>query len=87
MIIEEKEFHIEPGRYTEMWITVYNAYDSREDTERYRVDIEDERIFNLIEEGEEYFMVIQAFKQDREGEFVYRLNQIERPEGTKIRGD
>ncbi|UCZ54911.1 hypothetical protein LGQ02_09265 [Bacillus shivajii] len=88
VIIEEKEYHVEPGGYTEMWIVVYNAYDSNENTERYKVMIKDSRIFNLIEEGEEYFMDIASYKQDSDGEFIYKINQISpNPDGTNLMGE
>jgi hypothetical protein len=87
VIIEEKDYHVEPGRYTEMWIVVYNAYDSNENTERYKVMIKDSRIFNLIEEGEEYFMAITAYKQNSNGEFIYKINQLAKPDGTNLSGE
>jgi hypothetical protein len=88
VIIEEKDYHIEPGSYQEMWIVVYNAYDSNEDTERYKVMIKDSRLFNLIEEGEEYFMSITAYKKNSEDQFIYKIDQIANPaDETDMRGE
>jgi hypothetical protein len=88
VVIEEKDYHVEPARYQEMWIVVYNAYDSNENTERYKVMVKDSNIFNLIDEGEEYFMSITAYKKDSDGEFIFKIDQIAKPaDETNMRGE
>ena len=62
-VIEKKEHHIEPGKYIKMWVIGSNVNDNSPNKERYKVMIEDSRIYNLLEEGSEYFVNIQGIKK------------------------
>lgn len=85
--IEKKEHHIEPGKYMKMWIIGSNANDNSPKKERYKVMIEDSRIYNLLEEGNEYFVNIQGVKKRNQSEYVYTFGQLGLVDGTQLRGE
>lgn len=86
MVIEEKHHHIEPGKYSEMWVIGYNAYEKEENRERYKIFIEESMVYNLIEEGEEYMVSATSFREDEEFGYVYKLEQISNQEKYQLRG-
>ncbi|RSD29051.1 hypothetical protein [Mesobacillus subterraneus] len=87
MIIEEKAHYIEPGKYQKMWVVGSNANDPGPNKERFKVMIEDARIYNLIEEGKEYFVSFQGEKKMEDPEYLYTFGQIEIPGGTQMAGE
>ena len=87
MIIEEKDHYIEPGKYQKMWGVGSNANDPDKNKERFKVMIDDSRIYNLLEEGKEYFVTFQGVKKNEESEFIYTFSQLGLKEGTQMRGE
>ncbi|MBS8264004.1 hypothetical protein DYI25_06100 [Mesobacillus boroniphilus] len=87
MTIEEKEHYIEPGKYQKMWVMGTNANDPDKNKERFKVMIGDSRIYNLLEEGKEYFVTFQGVKKNEESEYIFTFSQIGNPEGTQMSGD
>ncbi|KAB2333353.1 hypothetical protein F7731_15995 [Cytobacillus depressus] len=85
--IEKKEHHIEPGKYIKMWVIGSNANDNSPNKERYKIMIEDSRIYNLLEEGNEYFVSIQGVKKRNQSEYVYTFGQLGLVDGTQLRGE
>jgi len=86
MVIEEKHHYIEPGKYFEMWVIGYNAYEKEEDRERYKIFIEESLVYNLIEEGAEYVVSATSFRKDEEFGYVYKLEQISNQEKYQLGG-
>jgi hypothetical protein len=84
--IEKKENHIEPGKYIKMWVIGSNANDNNPNKERYKVMIEDSRIYNLLEEGNEYFVNIQGVKKKNQSEYIYTFGQLGLVDGTQLTG-
>jgi hypothetical protein len=87
MVIEEKEHHIEPGKYQKMWVIGTNANDPDKNKERFKVRIKDSQIYNLLEEGKEYFVTFEGVKKSEESEYIYTFSQLGLPDGTQMRGD
>ena len=87
MYIEEKDHNIEPGKYQKMWVVGSNTNDNTQNKERYKVMIEDSRIYNLLEEGQEYFVLIQGTKKENQSEYTYTFGQLGLPEGTQLVGN
>lgn len=85
--IEKKEHHIEPGKYIKMWVIGSNANDNSPNKERYKVMIEDSRIYNLLKEGNEYFVNIQGIKKRNQSEYVYTFGQLGLVDGTQLTGE
>ncbi len=85
--IEKKEHHIEPGKYLKMWVVGSNANDVSPDKKRYKVMIEDSRIYNLLEEGNEYFVSIQGVKKRNQSDYIYTFGQLGLPGGTQLSGE
>ena len=75
--IEKKEHHIEPGKYMNMWVIGSNSNDNSPNKERYKVIIEDSRIYYLLEEGNEYFVNIQGVKKRNQSEYIYIFGRIQ----------
>ncbi|GGI15561.1 hypothetical protein GCM10007380_28600 [Gottfriedia solisilvae] len=48
--------------------------------------IEDSRIYNLLEEGKEYFVVIEGIEKRRQSNYTYTFSQLGLPEGTQMSG-
>jgi hypothetical protein len=84
--IEKKEHHIEPGKYIKMWVIGSNANDSSPNKERFQVMIEDSRIYNLLEEGNRYFVNIQGVKNRNQSEYIYTFAQLGLEDGTQLTG-
>lgn len=87
MLIEEKEHHIEPGKYLKMWVIGMNANDPDKNKERFKGMIKDSSIYNLLEEGKEYFVTFEGVKRSEESEYIYTFSQLGLPDGTQVRGD
>ena len=85
--IEKKEHHIEPGKYMKMWVVGFNANDSSPNKERYKIMIKDSRIYNLLEEGNEYFVNIQGVKKRNQSEYIYTFGQLGLVDGTQLTGE
>ena len=85
-VIEKKEHHIEPGKYMKMWVIGSNAYDDSPDKERYKIMIDDSRIYNLLEEGNKYFVNIQGVKKKNQSEYIYTFGQLGLEDGTQLAG-
>ncbi len=49
--------------------------------------LKDSRIYNLLEEDEEYFVSIEGTKKDNQSDYLYTFDQLGRPEGTQLRGE
>ncbi len=86
MVIEEKHHRIEPGKYSEMWVIGYNAYEKEENRERYKIFIEESMVYNLIEEGAKYMVSAASFRKDEEFGYVYKLEQISNQEKYQLVG-
>lgn len=86
MFIEEKHHHIEPGKYVEMWVIGYNAYEKEENRERFKIFIEDAMVYNLIKEGEVYMVSASSFREDEELGYAYQLLQISNQEEYQLVG-
>lgn len=88
MYIEEKDYHVEPGEYQQMWIIGHSAYEDNAHRETFKVFIENPLVFNLIQEGEEYVVLFSANHKDEEDNLIYSLDWIGAPEpGSQMRGD
>ncbi|WP_368505144.1 hypothetical protein AB3N04_05725 [Alkalihalophilus sp. As8PL] len=87
MYIEEKEHHVKPGEYQQMWIIGYNAYEDSEGKEPFKVFIKDANVYNLIEENQEYVISFSAKHQDESNNNIYSLDWISLPDGGQMRGD
>jgi hypothetical protein len=74
--IEKKEHHIEPGKFIKMWVIGSNANDNSPNKERYKVIIEDSRIYNLLKEGNEYFVNIEGVKKKNQSKYIYTFGQL-----------
>lgn len=85
--IEKKEHHIEPGKYMEMWVIGTNANDNSPNKERYKVMIEDSRIYNLLDVGSEYFVNIHGVKKRNQSEYKYTFGQLGLVDGTQLTGE
>ena len=86
MVIEEKHHHIERGEYIEMWVVGYNVYEDEENRERYKIYIEESMVYNLIKEGEEYFVSATSFREDGKYGYAYQLEQISNQEEYQLTG-
>ncbi|MDX5475954.1 MAG: hypothetical protein LPK00_10515 [Bacillaceae bacterium] len=86
-VIEKKEHHIEPGKYMKMWVIGSNANDNSTDKEKYKVMIEDSRIYNLLEEGNEYFVTIQGVRKRNQPEYIYTFGQLGLVNGSQLAGE
>ncbi|GAM12318.1 hypothetical protein [Mesobacillus selenatarsenatis] len=87
MVIEEKYHHIEPGEYLEMWVIGYNAYEKKENQKRYKIFIEEAMVYNLLEEGKQYAVAATSFREDKDFEYVYQLEQISNQEDYQLVGN
>jgi hypothetical protein len=87
MVIEKKEHYIEQGKYLKMWVIGSNANDPDKNKERFKVMIKDSSIYNLLEEGKEYFVTFEGVKKSEESEYIYTFSQLGLPGGTQMRGD
>ncbi|MGP4108895.1 hypothetical protein [Virgibacillus sp. L01] len=85
--IDKKEHHNESGKYMRMWVTGSNANDNNQNKERYKVMIEDSRIYNLLEEGIEYFVNIQGVKKRNQSEYKYTFSQLGLVDGSQLTGE
>lgn len=83
--VMEKEHHIEPGEYMEMWVVGYNGAEKEEKRENYKVYINDANVYNLIEKDQSYMFSISSFSE--EGNERYYLEVISPPNGTQLRGE
>ncbi|MBS4199110.1 hypothetical protein KHA93_05490 [Bacillus sp. FJAT-49732] len=84
--IEKKEHHIEPGKYIKMWVIGANANDNNPNKERYKVMIEDSRIYNLLEEDNKYFVNIQGVTKRNQSEYIYTFGQLGLVDVTQLTG-
>lgn len=87
MYIEEKDHINESSKNQKMWVVGSNSYDNSQNKERYKVMIEDSRIYNLLEEGQEYFVLIQGTKKENQSDYTYTFGQLGLPEGTQLVGN
>jgi hypothetical protein len=89
MYIENKEHHIEPGKYLEMWVIGSNGSDSSQNKNKmkYKVMIKDSRIYNLLEEGNEYFVSLEGIKKKTQSDYTYTFGHIGLLDGTKLSGE
>ena len=87
MVIEEKGYEIEPGEYMEMWVIGYDQDEEEKYREQYKVMIQDDNIYNLLKEGETYFVRLSGSRNDSEENFLYTISQIARPDGDQLRGE
>jgi hypothetical protein len=87
MYIENKEHHIEPGKYIEMWVIGSNGSDSSQNKMKYKVMIKDSRIYNLLEEGNEYFVSLEGIKKKTQSDYTYTFGQIGLLDGTQLSGE
>ncbi|WP_427137008.1 hypothetical protein [Psychrobacillus psychrodurans] len=85
--IKKKEHHIEPGKYMEMWVIGTNANDNSPNKEKYKVMIEDSRIYNLLDVGNEYFVNIHGVKKRNQSEYIYTFGQLGLVDGTQLTGE
>ncbi|AST91097.1 hypothetical protein BC6307_07295 [Sutcliffiella cohnii] len=81
--IEEKDYHIEPGEYMEMWIDGYNDAEKEENRVYFRVYIKDANVFNLIEKEKVYFLTFS----NEDDLNRYYLDQISPPGGENLTGE
>ncbi|QHW33807.1 hypothetical protein GZH47_25415 [Paenibacillus rhizovicinus] len=87
MNVEKKEYDIEPGRYLKMWVTGSNSSDSSQSKLKYKVMIKDSMVYNLLEEGKEYFVSLEGIKKKNQSEYTYTFNQVGHPGGTQLSGE
>lgn len=87
MYIEKKEHYIAPGEYIKMWVVGSNASDDGNSKEKYKIMIIDSRIYNLLEEGKEYFVTIEGTKENKQSDYLYTFGQLGLPEGTQLTGE
>ncbi|MGO4109709.1 hypothetical protein [Paenibacillus sp. YAF4_2] len=87
MYIEKKEDYIEPGKYMKMWVIGSNSSDSSQNKLKYKVMIKDSSIYNLLEEGKEYFVTFEGVKKKNQSEYTYTFGQLSIPGGTELRGE
>ena len=83
--VMEKEHHIEPGDYMEMWVVGYNGAEKEENKEYYKVYFKDANVYNLIEKDQSYMFSISSISE--EGKERYYLDVISPPNGTQLRGE
>ncbi|MGD6873089.1 hypothetical protein ACQCU1_13000 [Sutcliffiella horikoshii] len=81
----EKEHHIEPGEYMEMWVVGYNGAEKEENRENYKVYFKDANVYNLIEKDQSYMFSISSISQ--KGKERYYLDVSSPPNGTQLRGE
>lgn len=86
MHIEKKDSLIEPGKYIKMWVIGSNTNDTTKNKTKYKVMIDDSRIYNLIEEGKEYFVSVQGSKEAQTTDYIYTFGQIGIVGGTQLAG-
>jgi hypothetical protein len=70
-----------------MWVIGSNANDSSKNKEQYKVMIKDARIYNLLEEGKEYFVSIEGTNKENQSDTTYTFGQLGLPEGTRLSGE
>lgn len=87
MYIEEKDHHVEPGDYQEMWIIGYDFHETEENQERYKIYIEDPNVYNLIEEDKVYNLAADSFREDDTYGLAYELIFISDDDNYQLRGD
>jgi hypothetical protein len=87
MYVEKKEHYIEPGQYFKMWVIGSNSSDSSQNKLKYKVMIKDSRIYNLLEEGKEYFVDLEGIKKKNQSEYTYTFGQLGIPGGTQLSGE
>ena len=87
MYIEEKDHHVEPGDYQEMWIIGYVFHETEENQIRYKIYIEDPNVYNLIEEDKVYHLVADSFREDDTYGLVYELIFISDDDNYQMRGE
>ncbi|MGD6781714.1 hypothetical protein ACQCT3_19365 [Sutcliffiella horikoshii] len=80
--VEEKDHHIEPGKYMEMWVIGYNGAEKEENREYFKVYIRDANVYNLIEAEETYLFSFSSTRDDR-----YYLDQVFPENGTQLTGE
>ncbi|UAL48227.1 hypothetical protein K7887_04490 [Sutcliffiella horikoshii] len=80
--VEEKDHHIEPGEYMEMWVIGYNGAEKEENKEYFKVYIKDANVYNLIEAEETYMFSFSSTGDDR-----YYLDQVFPENGTQLTGE
>ncbi|MGD7053985.1 hypothetical protein [Sutcliffiella horikoshii] len=80
--VEEKDHHIEPGEYMEMWVIGYNGAEKGENREYFKVYIRDANVYNLIEAEETYLFSFSSTRDDR-----YYLDQVFPENGTQLTGE
>ncbi|MCM3617725.1 hypothetical protein M3936_09045 [Sutcliffiella horikoshii] len=83
--VMEKEHHIEPGDYMEMWVVGYNGAEKEENKEYYKVYFKDANVYNPIEKDQSYMFSISSISE--EGKERYYLDVISPPNGTQLRGE
>jgi hypothetical protein len=49
--------------------------------------IKDSKIYNLLEEGKEYFVSLEGTKKKKQSEYTYTFGQLGIPGGTELIGD
>lgn len=86
MQLEKKDHHVELGKYQKMWVIGSNVNDDDPNKERYKIMIDDSRIYNLLEEGNQYFVLIQGERKYKQAEYTYTFGQLGLPEGTQLVG-
>ncbi|MFE7064250.1 hypothetical protein ACFVAD_19145 [Sutcliffiella sp. NPDC057660] len=79
--VMEKEHHIEPGEYMEMWVVGYNGAEKEENREYYKVYFKDSNVYNLIEKDKSYMFSFSSVNER------YYLDLIFSPNGTQLRGE
>ena len=87
MYVEKKEHYIEPGQYLKMWVIGSNSSDSSQNKLKYKVMIKDSRIYNLLEEGKEYFVTLEGVKKKNQSEYTYTFGKLGIPGGTQLGGE
>ncbi|MGD6993246.1 hypothetical protein [Sutcliffiella horikoshii] len=80
--VEEKDHHIEPGEYMEMWVIGYNGAEKEENREYFKVYIRDANVYNLIEAEETYLFSFSSTGDDR-----YYLDLVFPENGTQLTGE
>ncbi|RAV13570.1 hypothetical protein [Paenibacillus contaminans] len=84
--VEKKEHYIGPG-HLKMWVIGSNSSDSSQNKLKYKVMIKDSRIYNLLEEGKEYFVTLEGVKKKNQSEYTYTFGQLGIPGGTQLTGE
>jgi len=80
--VEEKDHHIEPGEYMEMWVIGFNGAENEENREYFKVYIKDANVYNLIKAEETYLFSFSSTGNNR-----YYLDQVFPEYGTQLTGE